>query len=311
MPALPGRDIAGDGNGVKAAALRYERASSLADALALLQRHGASATLIAGGQSLVPALNLRMAAPELLIDISRLDALRGVQVMTEGGSPRLRIGAMTRHAELGRSPEIARHAPLLHLAVGHVAHAAIRNRGTFGGSLAHADPASELPACALALGARMHVVGLAGARVIDAGDFFIGLHQTALQPGEILVAVEVDVLADGFRPGFAELARRQGDYALVGLAAHARPIPGQMRFAAIAPVFFSVGARPLLAAAAARVLTDATIADADRLHLAQQALAADLDPPADPQASSAMRLHLARVLLGRVVAQLVGTPDVI
>ena len=294
---------------MKAGAFRYQRARSLDDAIGLMDRHGAGATLIAGGQSLVPALNLRMAGPDILIDIGGIDALRGVRLIGEGESRRVRIGALTRHAELGRAPEIAAHAPLLTLAVRHVAHAAIRNRGTFGGSLAHADPASELPACALALGARIHVAGRDGARVIDAGDFFVGLHETAIRPGEILVAVEVDALRDGFRPGFAELARRQGDYALVGLAAHARPIPGRTCFAAMSPVFFSVGARPMLARSAARVLMDQSVADTDRLRLAQQALAADLDPPADPQASSAMRLHLARVLLGRVVTQLEGGAD--
>ncbi len=303
---MPGRGTPVGGNGVKAGVFRYERARSLDDAVGMLARHGAGAALIAGGQSLVPALNLRMAGPDILIDISRIDELRGIRLIGDGPSRRLRIGAMTRHAELARAPEIAAHAPLLHCAVRHAAHAASRNRGTFGGSLAHADPAAELPACALALGARMHVAGRDGARVIDASDFFVGLHETAIRPGEILVAVEVDALRDGFRPGFAELARRQGDYALVGLAVHARPIPRRTCFAAVSPAFFSVASRPVLARTAARVLMDESLADTDRLRLAQQALAADLDPPDDPQASSAMRLHLAGVLLGRVVAQLQG-----
>ena len=294
---------------MKAASFRYQRARSLAEATELLHRHGGGATVIAGGQSLVPALNLRMAAPDILIDISGIDELHGIRLIGDGASRRLRIGAMTRHAALGRSADVAIHAPLLHLAVGHVAHAAIRNRGTFGGSIAHADPASELPACAVALGARMHIAGRDGTRIVAADDFFVGLHETAIRPGEILVAVEVDVLNDGFRAGFAELARRQGDYALVGLAVHARPILGRTRFAAISPVFFSVSTRPVLARAAVDVLTSESIPDAERLRLAQQALASDLDPPTDPQASSAMRLHLARVLLGRVVAQLLGADN--
>ncbi len=284
MPHLVDADISGTGR-VKARDFHYERARSLADALDLLHRHGSDARLIAGGQSLVPALNLRLAAPDTLIDIGTLEELRGIRLVDVDGSKRLRIGAMVRHAEIERSRDVALHAPLLKLAVKHVAHAAIRNRGTFGGSVAHADPAAEFPACILALGARMHIAGRTATRVVAAEDFFLGLHETAIKPDEILVAVDIAPIEDGFRAGFAELARRSGDYALVGLALQGCPFPGRTLFEAVSPVFFSVGTRPLLAREAAKILVDTSVADGERIRLAQQALAADLDPPSDPQAS--------------------------
>jgi aerobic carbon-monoxide dehydrogenase medium subunit len=292
---------------VKARDCRYERARSLQEALDLLHRYGTDARLIAGGQSLVPALNLRMAAPDMLIDIGALDELRGIRLVDSEGMKRLRIGAMVTHAEIARSRDVALHAPLLALAVKHVAHAAIRNRGTFGGSIAHADPAAEFPACVLALGARMHIASRAATRIVAAEDFFLGLHETAIKPGEILVAVDMAPIETGFRPGFAELARRSGDYALVGLALQGKPTPGRTLFEAVSPVFFSVGDRPILARAAANILMDSSGADGERIRLAQAALATDLAPPSDTQASSATRLHLARVLLGRVVAEVLGT----
>ncbi|WP_158810295.1 xanthine dehydrogenase family protein subunit M [Beijerinckia sp. L45] len=291
---------------MKARDIQYERARSLQDAVDLLHRHGPDARLIAGGQSLVPALNLRLAAPEMLVDIGALAELRGIRLVEVDGVERLRIGALTRHVDIERSALIAAHVPLLALAVKHVAHAAIRNRGTFGGSIAHADPASEFPACVLALGAMLHIAGRDGTRTVAAADFFLGLHETAIKAGEILVAVDIDPLGEGFRSGFAELARRSGDYALVGVALQGRPLPGRTLFAVVAPAFFSVGDRPLLADAAAAILMDAAVADGDRIRLAQESLAADLDPPTDPQMSGAARLHLARVLLGRVVAEVLA-----
>ncbi len=287
---------------MKARKVGYERATTLDQALDLLRQHGAEARVIAGGQSLVPAMNLRLAAPSCLVDIGGIDALRGIRVTREGGRERLRIGALVRHVEIERSPEVARCAPLLAKAVKHVAHAAIRNRGTFGGSIAHADPASEFPACALVLGARMTIASQAGMRTVTAADFFKGLHETAVRPGEILTGVEVDAIADGQRAGFAELARRSGDYAMVGLALQGRPRPGRTVFEEVRPAFFSVGDRPILAQEAARVLTNEEIADGDRVRLAQEALGRDLQPSSSPAVSAAACLHLARVLLGRVVA---------
>jgi aerobic carbon-monoxide dehydrogenase medium subunit len=282
---------------VKAPAFDYARVRSLAEALSLLSEHGGEAKIIAGGQSLVPALNLRLLAPALLIDIGALDELRGISV--DGKT--VRIGALTRHVDLERSPEIAEHAPLLSKAVAHVAHPAIRNRGTFGGNLAHADPASELPACALALGARMIVAGAQGERSVPAEAFFTGLFQTALSAEEILIAVEVPVRRAEERFAFVELARRSGDYALVGLAC--RGIVEQGALSDLRLAYFAVGAVPKLATKAAAHLTGQPITDA-ALAEAQAALADDLEPHDDLHASAATRLHLARVLLRRALAEL-------
>ncbi len=272
---------------MKAGAFDYVRATSVADAAALLVRHGDGAKLIAGGQSLLPALNLRLSAPAILIDISRLPELQGVSVTPT----HLRIGAGCTHAALLADPLVAAHAPLIPRALAHVAHPAIRTRGTIGGSLANADPAAELPACALALGAAMVLQGPAGTRTVAVDAFFTGLFETALAPGELLVAVEIP-LQPGAQWGFAELARRSGDYAMVGLAAHG--VPGALRLA-----FFSVGATAILARRTAAALAPGVTAAT--LGAAVLALAADLPEHADLQASATTRLHLARVLLRRVV----------
>jgi carbon-monoxide dehydrogenase medium subunit len=268
---------------MKANAFDYIRPHSVEAAIALLATHGADAKLIAGGQSLLPALNLRLSAPGLLIDIGRLPELRGMTV-ADGV---LRIGAGCTHAVVMVAPAVLAHAPLIARALAEVAHPAIRSRGTFGGSLANADPAAELPACALALDARMVVQGSAGTRIIPAAQFFTGLFETALAADELLVAVDIPVQGDA-RWGFAELARRTGDYAMVGLAAVARP--GMVRLG-----YFSVGQTAVLARHAGAIL-----ADGGTIEAACAALADDLPAHDDPQASAAMRLHLARVLLRRV-----------
>ncbi|MBV9747470.1 MAG: xanthine dehydrogenase family protein subunit M [Acetobacteraceae bacterium] len=280
---------------MKAAAFDYVRADSLPEALSLLARHGEDAKLLAGGQSLLPALNLRLSAPGILLDIGRIGALRGV-TLRDGV---LHIGALTRHADLLASPEVRAHAPLIARAVAHVAHPAIRSRGTIGGSLANADPAAELPACMLALQARL--VGESechGRRVIAAEDFFTGLFATALAPDEILTAVEVDAAGPDDRWGFEELTRRSGDYAIVGLAAHGRARGGVLDELRLG--YFSVGTQPTLARIAAVALLGRPVT-ADAIAEAQTALAGDLEPHDDLQASAATRMELARVLLRRVV----------
>src|SRR5947209_17133607 len=175
---------------MKAAAFNYARATSVSDALELLHTHGDRAKVLSGGQSLMPAMNLRLISPELIVDIGELAELRGIAV--DGDI--VKIGALTRHVELPRSPDIAAHAPLLAEAIAHVAHPAIRNRGTLGGSLAHADPASELPACMLALEATIVVHGGDGERRIAAADFFQGIFQTALSAEELLIAIELPTM---------------------------------------------------------------------------------------------------------------------
>ena len=210
---------------MKASAFAYARATSVSNALELLAAHGDRAKVLSGGQSLMPAMNLRLISPELIVDIGELAELRGIAVSGDV----VRIGALTRHVELARSPEIAAHAPLLTEAIAHVAHPAIRNRGTLGGSLAHADPASELPACMVALNATVIVRGQAGERRIAAQDFFTGIYQTALSPEELLVAVELPVARKNSAHFFHEFARRHGDYAILGLAAQAIVEAGCLR----------------------------------------------------------------------------------
>src|SRR2546428_1132787 len=193
---------------MKASAFSYARATSVANALELLVAHGDRAKVLSGGQSLMPAMNLRLVSPELIVDIGELAELRGIAA--KGGV--LTVGALTRHVDLLKSPEIATHAPLLTDAVAHVAHPAIRNRGTIGGSLAHADPASELPACMLTLGASIIARGPGGERRIAASEFFVGIYETALTSQELLVAVELPVNPKNSTYFFHEFARRHGDY---------------------------------------------------------------------------------------------------
>ncbi|HVQ67083.1 MAG TPA: xanthine dehydrogenase family protein subunit M [Bradyrhizobium sp.] len=286
---------------MKASAFAYARATSVADALELLTAHGEKAKVLSGGQSLLPAMNLRLISPELIIDIGELAELRGVAVK-EGV---LTIGALTRHADLLKSPEIAAHAPLLTEAVAHVAHPAIRNRGTVGGSLAHADPASELPACMLTLGAILTARGPSGERRIPAAEFFTGIYETALGPQELLVGVELPVSPKSSTHFFHEFARRHGDYAIVGLAAQAVVKDG--RFADLRLGFFAVGDRPLLAGSAGKLVGVAITSQV--LSETFSALDEELDPLEDHQATPAMRRHLAKVLLARCISSLLGRPD--
>jgi carbon-monoxide dehydrogenase medium subunit len=286
---------------MKAAAFAYARATSIDNALQLLAKHGEAAKVLSGGQSLMPAMNLRLISPDVIIDIGELSELKGIAMR---GST-LHIGALTRHADLLRSSEIATHAPLLAEAVAHVAHPAIRNRGTIGGSLAHADPAAELPACMLALGAAIVVRGRRGERRIAAADFFTGIFETALGADELLVAVEVPIASKNSVHFFYELARRHGDYAIAGLAVQALVEGG--RFAALRLAYFALGDRPTLANVAGK-LVNVTVTPA-LIQEISAVLAVELDPHEDQQASSAMRRHLARVLFARAVAALLDRPE--
>jgi carbon-monoxide dehydrogenase medium subunit len=279
---------------VKPAPFAYAKPSSLDEVFDLLDRHGDTARLLAGGQSLVPTLAFRLSTPSLLIDLSRVPGLKGISV--DGNV--VRIGAMTRHVELERSSEIARHLPLVAEAVPQIGHPAIRNRGTIGGSLAFADPAAELPACAVALDARLVLASRKGRRTVAARDFFKGLYETDLKPGEVLVEVEFPAAAAGYRSRFAELARRHGDYAMVGLAAHGRFERDSVRDLRL--VFFGVGAKPIVAGRAMREL-ESQNPSSTAIGRAGEALGEDLDPPDDLNGSGKTKLHLARVLLARVL----------
>jgi carbon-monoxide dehydrogenase medium subunit len=282
---------------MKAPLFAYARARSLAEVLDLLARHGDGAKLLAGGQSLIATLNMRLSAPQLLIDISRLTELSGVQAR----DGLVRIGALTTHAEIERSAEIRKHLPLLAQAAPHIAHAAIRNVGTFGGSIALADPAAEWPACCVALDAQFVIAGKAGARRVAARDFFEGLYATALRPDEVLTQVEIAVQGPEYRSAFVELAQRRGDYAIVGLAAVAKCARGVLSDLRLA--FLGVGPVPMLARGAMAVM-EGKRAAADTIAAATKALAKDLEPGPDLYSSAATKMHLARALTGRALTAL-------
>ncbi len=281
---------------MKPAPFEYHRPASLVEAFDLLERYGDDGRILAGGQSLVPALNMRLATPRAVIDINRLPGLDAIRLAPEG----LVLGALARHEAVERSPLVRDHAPLLALAMPHVGHEAIRTRGTVGGSLALADPAAELPACAVALDATIRVEGRRGRRDVAAADFFHGVYTTALEPGELVVELVVPG-APGWSSAFQELARRHGDFALAGLAARARVDGGVFRDARL--VFFGVGAAPVRARGAEHALAGRR-ADTDAIAAARRALAGELDPPGDVHGSPALRRHLAGVLLSRVLTQL-------
>ncbi|PHP65770.1 carbon monoxide dehydrogenase [Zhengella mangrovi] len=277
---------------MKASAGGYARAADVRHALDLLSASGGMGRILAGGQSLVAAMNMRLSEGDMLIDISRIAALAGVE---EQGD-RLRIGALTRHAAIGRDPLVRRHAPLLADAVAHIAHSAIRNRGTIGGALAHADPAAEFPACVLALDATMHLESLEGSRDVAADDFFQDVFETAIAEGEILTAVSMPRALPGERQVIREVARRSGDYALAGICLVRRGDTHRVSA-------FSVGPRPMLAPGAMAAL------DAGDIDAAVEALQGEIDPASDTQASADYRGHLAGVLLRRAVAGLQGEAE--
>jgi carbon-monoxide dehydrogenase medium subunit len=282
---------------VKPRAFNYVRVDSLDQAFEAYTSARGAGCYLAGGQSLVPALSLRLQSPELLIDISRIAALRGIALNGDV----LRVGALVRHAEILRSPDIARHAPLLRLAAPYVAHPAIRNSGTIGGSIALADPAAEFPAMTLTLDAEFELANAAGLRRVKADDFFRGLYETALQPGEILTAILIPSFGVNDRCAFDELTRRRGDYALVGAGVQATVTRDRVDDLRIA--FLSVGATPIRARCAEAAVKGRAIS-ADSIAAAQAALDQDLDPDENRETSPAMRIHLARVLLGRLLGRI-------
>ena len=275
---------------MKPAPFDYARARSVEHAVELLAREGAR--VLAGGQSLIATLNMRLSHPRLLVDINEIGGLD--RIARRNGH--IEIGALVRHAQAERAAELAQAAPLIARALPHIGHPAIRNRGTIGGSIAFADPAAELPACLVALGGEIDIAGPAGARTVKDADFFHGLFETALGPRDVLTAIRLPAATRDTRIGFAELARRHGDYAMVGLAGVARA--NGTKLADVRLAFFGVGATPVRARHVEQAL------DAGDVEAGVQALARDLDPPDDVQATGAVKKHLAGVLLRRVARQL-------
>jgi carbon-monoxide dehydrogenase medium subunit len=287
---------------MKAPPFDYVRANTLAEVFQLWREAGPEARLLAGGQSLIPALAFRLSEPNVVIDISRLADLTGIAAT--GGV--LRVGALTTHSELGSDALVRQHAPLLAEAVPLIAHPAIRNRGTIGGSLAYADPAAELPACCVALGANIVALSATGERRIAADAFFRSLYVTALEANELIAAVEFPALKAGERSTILELARRSGDYAMAGIVARAKVEASRLADPRI--VLFGVGDVPVLAVGAMAALAGKP-AEAASIAAAQAALAQELDPPADLNGGADMKRHLAQVLLARAVARLTASAE--
>lgn len=263
----------------------------------LLEEYGDDARILAGGQSLLSTLNLRLSEPRLLVDISGLAQLRGITVAGDT----IRIGALTRHSEIEVSPLVAKHVPLMAMAAPHIGHRAIRNRGTLGGSIAHADPSAEWPACMVALDASIVLLGRKGERRVKAGEFFRDLYSTAIAPGEIVMACEIQPASAAMRYAFDELARRRGDFAIVGLAAAARMPAGKIEQARL--VFFGIGNVPMRAREAESCLAGRRLDDA-AVAAAQAALKRELHPARDLYHGAATKRHLAGVMLRRVLLRL-------
>jgi carbon-monoxide dehydrogenase medium subunit len=282
---------------VKAPSFDYLRPASLDQVFSLLQQHGDSARILAGGQTLLATLAMRLSEPRLLIDLRGVPGLSGISLQERC----VRIGAMTRHAEIEESGLLARHMPLLAMTAPHVAHKAIRNKGTLGGSLAFADPAAEWPACAVALDAQLVLASRRGLRRVPAVDFFQALYTTDLALDEIILACEFPLQAACTQCSFDEVARRHGDYPTVGLAAVAR-LDGQC-LQQLRLVFLGVGNIPTRARAAEAVLEGRSVTP-QLLAAAKLALAGELTPGADLYNSTEMKLHLAGVLLQRALARL-------
>ncbi|MDE0158359.1 MAG: xanthine dehydrogenase family protein subunit M [Gammaproteobacteria bacterium] len=284
---------------MKPATFDYVRAESVDQVLVLLERHAGSAKVLAGGQSLNPTLNMRLSAPDLLIDINDLDVLKGIRV----DGDMLRIGALVRHAEIEQSELVATHAPLLKKAIGHVAHAAIRNRGTIGGNVSLADPASELPACCVALDASIAIQNKQSTRVVRARDYFRDLYETDLQENDLMTSISFPVAGETTVCAFREFVRRKGDFASTGLAVNAEIENGV--FTSFSPVFFAVANTPVLAAGVAQRLVDVVLTK-ERIERAIAAVDDDVDITGDAYMGTEMKRHLAKHYLREVIEELYG-----
>ena len=284
---------------MKPAAFEYLAPQSLEEALAALREHGEDAKVLAGGQSLVPAMNFRLAQPAVLVDINRVDELSHLEPRDDGG---LTIGALTRQRQVERSELVAERAPLVHVAMPFIAHAQIRNRGTFGGSVAHADPAAELPAVCLALDASFRLQSLRGSRSVKARDFYRGLFDTALEPDELLVEIELPATRARTGIAFHEFARRHGDFALVGVAVSVT-LDAEGRCADARIALLSVGETAVEASGAAAVLRGRELDRELAEEAARVAASEDIDPPSDLHASVEYRRHLTRVLTRRALEE--------
>jgi carbon-monoxide dehydrogenase medium subunit len=279
---------------MKPASFEYHDPETVGEVVRILAQYEGEAKIIAGGQSLMPLLNMRLARPQALVDLRRVPGLDYIR--RENGG--LAIGSLTRQRDVERSADVAELLPLLHAATRFIAHPQIRNRGTVGGSLAHADPAAELPAVALCLDARFTARGPAGERTLAAEEVFLTQLTTALTPTELLTEVWFPARPRGSGSAWIELARRHGDYALVGVAAVVTLAGDRIREARLA--LTGVGDRPVRARAAEARLAGEPIAPGV-LAEAAEALRRGIDPGSDIHATAAYRRHVAGVLAGRVI----------
>lgn len=287
---------------MKPAAFKYFAPETVEEALEHLAQYGYDAKVLAGGQSLVPTMNFRMAQPAVLIDLNNISELFYIKSYESGG---VLVGAMTRQRAVEKDGLISRQAALVHETIPHISHPQIRNRGTFGGSIAHADPSAELPAVMLALNARFHLRNKSGERWVAAGDFFTGMFATILEPDEILSEIHIPPMPPGSGWAFREVARRHGDFALVGVAAVVTlDHTGKCHKARI--TLMSVGDGPVVAEEAERLLIGETGREEAIDAAAETASAKDIDPPSDIHASAEFRRHLARVLTAQALSQAFG-----
>jgi carbon-monoxide dehydrogenase medium subunit len=282
---------------MKPAPFEYKAPDSLEEALTNLRDHAEDAKLLAGGQSLVPTMNFRVAQPSILIDLNRVQELQFIHQADQGT---LHIGAMTRERLLEIDPRIAKAAPLLAEAMPHVAHPQIRNRGTLGGSLANADPAAELPVIMLALGARLKACNTSSERWLDASDFFTGMFTTALAPDEILVEIEIPPLLERTGWSFMEVAPRAGDYALMGVAALV-VLGENERCQRARLVYLNAGDGPIDAMEAVKAMEGEIINENVIEAAAELASQKEINPFGNVHASPDFQRHLARVLTSRAL----------
>jgi carbon-monoxide dehydrogenase medium subunit len=281
---------------MKLPAFDYASPASIEEAVALLASRSGSAKIISGGQSLVPMLAFRLAAPELLVDLKRLQGLNRIVIAEDG----VRLGAKVRWCEIDRDARLQGAHPLLVEAVRHVAHYQIRNRGTVGGSLAHADPAAEMPGIAITCEAELTIIGPQGQRVDKASDFFTGSLTTSLAPDEILTEIKLPPWPAGRRWAFLEFARRRGDFALAGVALHYELVAGKIADIHIGAI--GVGNRPLRLRTVEAVLNGQTLDDR-AVEAAAAAARKSVDPPSDIHAPAEYRRALLATLLARALRQ--------
>ncbi len=283
---------------MKPAPFEYVAPTSLAEALAVMAEHGFDAKLLAGGQSLVPVMNFRLAQPTMIVDLNNLTELDTIK--RDNGV--MRLGAMVRHRQLEFDEVVAQSVPLLHETMPFIAHPQIRNRGTLGGSLAHADPAAELPVVVMVLNGRFRLQSQNSSRWVAARDFFVGLFTTALEPEEILTEVELPLLPPRTGTAFVELARRHGDYAQAGVAVMVRlDEAGVCQEARL--VYLNVGEVPMVAGETAVSLQGQLLNEATIQAAAEMATRNEIEPTGDIHATADYKRHLARVLTIRALNQ--------